>query len=280
MTEPRGRVLVVGDPDVLASLRQAPVLSGCSVEGCLGQAVALRRARQVDLDVVVTGRPTTVEEDLAFLEDLRQARPGLREIVLAARATPAEVIAALRARVFALFTEPCDPVELAVMVSSAVEAGAGQEDIQVVSARPDWIRLRVSCRRLTADRLVRFMDELRTDIDDDDRRALLAAFRELLLNAMEHGAAFAPDRVVDVSAVHTQRAIVFHFRDPGAGFHPDALEHAALGNPPDDPLRHMARREAMGLRPGGFGILIARRVADELIYNETGNEVLLVRHLS
>ena len=39
------------------------------------------------------------------------------------------------------------------------------------------------------------------------------------------------------------------------------------------------RRAEMGLRPGGFGMLIARQVADELVYNESGNEVLLIKHL-
>jgi anti-sigma regulatory factor (Ser/Thr protein kinase) len=36
----------------------------------------------------------------------------------------------------------------------------------------------------------------------------------------------------------------------------------------------------MGLRPGGFGMLIARHVADELVHNERSNEVLLIKHLS
>jgi anti-sigma regulatory factor (Ser/Thr protein kinase) len=33
------------------------------------------------------------------------------------------------------------------------------------------------------------------------------------------------------------------------------------------------------MRPGGFGMLIARQVADELVYNERGNELLLIKHL-
>ena len=41
----------------------------------------------------------------------------------------------------------------------------------------------------------------------------------------------------------------------------------------------MHRAEA-GLRPGGFGMLIARQVVDEVAYNERGNEVLLIKHLS
>jgi hypothetical protein len=35
----------------------------------------------------------------------------------------------------------------------------------------------------------------------------------------------------------------------------------------------------MGLRPGGFGILVARQVVDEMFYNERGNEVVLIKRL-
>jgi len=35
----------------------------------------------------------------------------------------------------------------------------------------------------------------------------------------------------------------------------------------------------MGMRPGGFGILLTRNIADDLLYNEKGNEVLLIKYL-
>lgn len=38
-------------------------------------------------------------------------------------------------------------------------------------------------------------------------------------------------------------------------------------------------REEQGLRPGGFGILLAEQLVDQLIYGEDGNEVLLVKYL-
>jgi len=73
-------------------------------------------------------------------------------------------------------------------------------------------------------------------------------------------------------------AIVYHFRDPGPGFRRDALPHAGFANPPEDPLRQVECRASQGLRPGGFGILIAAQLVDELTYNEAGNEVLLIKH--
>jgi anti-sigma regulatory factor (Ser/Thr protein kinase) len=40
----------------------------------------------------------------------------------------------------------------------------------------------------------------------------------------------------------------------------------------------MQERIDAGLRPGGFGMLIVRQIVDELVYNERGNEVLLIKH--
>ena len=59
----------------------------------------------------------------------------------------------------------------------------------------------------------------------------------------------------------------------------DAITHAAIANPPDDPAHHLEIRAEKGVRPGGFGILLTRNLVDELIYNEKGNEVLFIKYL-
>jgi DNA-binding NarL/FixJ family response regulator len=59
----------------------------------------------------------------------------------------------------------------------------------------------------------------------------------------------------------------------------DQIRHTALANPPEDPLRHAVYRETQGLRPGGYGVLLARELVDELIYDEKGNDVLLIKYL-
>jgi anti-sigma regulatory factor (Ser/Thr protein kinase) len=33
------------------------------------------------------------------------------------------------------------------------------------------------------------------------------------------------------------------------------------------------------MRPGGFGMLLVRQLVDEVMYSETGNEVVLIKHL-
>ena len=67
--------------------------------------------------------------------------------------------------------------------------------------------------------------------------------------------------------------------DHGPGFDFDQIPHAAVANPPDDPVHHIGVREEKGLRPGGYGVLMARKLVDEVIYSQNGSEVLLVNYL-
>jgi anti-sigma regulatory factor (Ser/Thr protein kinase) len=124
-----------------------------------------------------------------------------------------------------------------------------------------------------------FAKELSTHLPEDTRLDLMQALREVLLNAMEHGAAFNPEQVAEITAVRTARSLVFHVRDPGSGFRPESLTHAAIANPTDDPMAHIRLREEQGMRPGGYGLLLANGTVDELIYSAIGNEVLLIKYV-
>jgi anti-sigma regulatory factor (Ser/Thr protein kinase) len=33
------------------------------------------------------------------------------------------------------------------------------------------------------------------------------------------------------------------------------------------------------MRPGGFGVMLAQKLVDELIYSQDGNEVLLIKYI-
>ena len=271
------RVTLVGQDPVFEHLRDSPRLAGYEFEACEGGIQVLRALWQRDCGVLLTNPATPISEDLALATEARRIRPGVRVIVLAPAATPDDIIAAMRAHVFACFTTPLDSDDIADMIASAVETPEWRDGIEVVSGLRDWLTLRVSCRMITAERLVRFMTEYRTDLPEAERDALIMAFREMLLNAMEHGAGFDPEQVIEVTAARTERSIVYHLKDPGPGFDRARLDHAAVSNAPDDPVRHVRQRAAQGLRPGGFGMLITKQVVDELVYNERGNEVILIK---
>lgn len=80
-----------------------------------------------------------------------------------------------------------------------------------------------------------------------------------------------------IQSAHKDHRALIH--DPGDGFSRADLKHAAVSNAPDDPTAHMQIRMAENLRPGGFGLLITSQLVDEVIYNQSGNEVILIKHL-
>jgi anti-sigma regulatory factor (Ser/Thr protein kinase) len=248
----------------------------CRVTEIPNEADALRHLAQRAVDVVVISPGTSADEALHHAAEARRLQPGVRVVVLAPHLTPADLITALRTEVFSCFTVPGEPGELRAAIGQALAADGWTNGIHVESAVPHWIALRVACRRVTAERLTHFMNELAGDLPETERYQLITAFREVLLNAMEHGAGFDPDKVVDVHAVRTRRTIVYYFKDPGPGFNVHAPTMVASE---DDPLTHLEEREAVGKRAGGFGLLMASKLVDEVYFNERGNQVILVKHL-
>lgn len=273
------RVLLIGrDRELSKALEKGLEERNCTFQYAAGSADTLRQLRKAPYDVVITDPSTSIEEDLALLSEIRAIRPGVRVIVLTHNSTPEEVIAALKARVFLVKSAPFDADEIAEFAIQAGTAADSPLGIEVLSAHRDWVSLRVNCQMLTVERLVEYLTEFESGLAEGPREQLMMAFREILMNAIEHGAEFESGKVIDVVAVHTERAIVFYVRDPGGGFQLDDIPHAAVSNPPGEPTAHLELREARGMRPGGFGILATKGIVDELIYSEVGNEVLLIKH--
>ena len=274
------RVLIIGGFESLRlELMRRSAAHDYEVECCEDSVIALRRTRERAFDVAVTDPATSMAADVALAAAIRSRRPETKVIALARFVGPDDVIAALRANVFACFAAPFDTPEIADMVDTARSAQDWHDGIQVTSGLRNWLTLKLSPRLLTAERVVRFMTEMQSSLEDHERDQLIMAFREMLLNAMEHGAGLETEKTIEVTAARTARTIVYHFRDPGAGFDRTNIPHAAASTGPDDILASTLLRAELGLRAGGLGLLIAHAIVDEIAYNECGNEVLLIKHL-
>ena len=239
---------------------------------------ALALAKATHFDLIITSEKTSGRDDLELLRKLRLARPHTCLIILTDETAPSYVIDSMREHAFSYFSKPFSLDALAEMVHLATDGPCWDDGIEVLSGTREWIRLMVRCDRQTADRLIQFLHEI-ADLPEAESNAVATAFREILLNAMEHGGKFQPDQYVQISYVRARHMVLCRIKDPGEGFTLDEIQHAAVANPHDDPIRHAAYREARGMRPGGYGILLAQKLVDELIYNEDGNEVLLVKYL-
>lgn len=142
----------------------------------------------------------------------------------------------------------------------------------------------------TVDELVNPVEGV---LNEQDYYALKTALTEMLVNAIEHGnlgitfeekkmalesnsfrnllveklaKAEQYGREVVVTFSRNESSVTYVIRDQGLGFDPSKLPDL------DDP-------ESMWLE-NGRGIQISKALVDEVRYNQTGNEVTLVKYLS
>ncbi|MGE5734601.1 MAG: ATP-binding protein [Acidobacteriota bacterium] len=270
--------LVVGPDDEFA-VAVANILSDWNIERAPSNAAALAMVELHPFDLVLTGENTSGKADVELLRRIRLVRPHTRLIILTTESTPVDVVASMRERAFSYFSRPFAQATFAEMVRLAAEGPCWDDGIEVVTATPEWVQLIARCDKKTADRLVQFFHEI-SDLPESERDSVATAFREMLLNAIEYGGHFDPSQYVEISYVRARHLLMCRVKDPGEGFSLDEIHHAAIANPPDNPIHHQVLRDEKGLRPGGFGLLLSRSLVDELIHSEKGNEVILVKYLN
>ena len=240
---------------------------------------ALNSLRRRSYHLVIAEQHQAFGGGSELVAAIREAQPGVKVIVIGTDPSNAEVIEAIEQKAFSYFSRPFDPAAVRDMMHSAVTELCWDDGIRVLSAEPEFLTLKIRCNIPTADRLQHFFEELKNDLDPEERGHVAMAFREMLLNAIEHGGKLDPNEWVRVSRVRSRRSLVYHMEDPGAGFSRSGLEHAAVAHSDESPLDHLKVRTRAGMRVGGFGMLIAKELVDEVIYNQKGNEVILVKYL-
>jgi DNA-binding response OmpR family regulator len=113
-----------------------------------------------------------------------------------------------------------------------------------------------------------------TPLSHDQVVQLRQAVMEMAHNAIEWGNLHQSDRLVNITYLIFDDRLEIVVRDQGPGFDRGALPHAAVAG---DPFTHLDVREKLGLRAGGFGLLICQGMVDEMRYNDLGNEVTLLK---
>ena len=88
--------------------------------------------------------------------------------------------------------------------------------------------------------------------------------------------------IMFIRGIFSKLGRMFNHRDlPNAAIPQDrfikVLPNAAI---PDDPFTHPDVREKLGLRAGGFSLLICQGMVDEMLYNNQCNEVTLIKRFA
>jgi DNA-binding response OmpR family regulator len=273
------RILVVDDDAGILELLATALRDQGHVERASTAEEALDCLERVTYDVIVTDLRMPGMGGLELLRRVSEIRPDTRVIVMTGESGPDVVVESLRNHAFTYLLKPFTMNVLRDAVQQASGAVNGQDDIRILSAKPTWISLSLRCQMEIADRILNFLRAMDMDLCHEDQDHIATAFRELLINAIEHGGHSDPEKRVDLTYVRTGGAIVYYLHDPGEGFSFEQIPHAAISNKPDEPVAHTEIRDQLGIRPGGFGLLMTRNLVDELIYSEKGNEVMLVKYL-
>jgi DNA-binding NtrC family response regulator len=167
-----------------------------TIEDAYNSDQALDLLRRLPCDVVVAGQePNGSGDGRALLRRVRTLRPQAR-VILTGDLDPARALAAIRDRAYSYFHKPFPPGPVADMVQQALNASAWRDDLRVVSGRPDWCTLDIRSKLEAAERATQLVREMTADVPASAREDIASAFRELLINGIEHGAGSDPRKRV------------------------------------------------------------------------------------
>ena len=276
----RPRVLVVEDDRglnrVLVDMFRE---SGVDAEGVGDGVSAMRRVSAEKFHLVLLDIGLPKLNGLEVLKKIRELKSPPRVIVMTADDTPETVLNAVKDQAYRFVSKPAPPKTIVDIVNEVLATKRKEFPIEIVSSKPDWVELLVPCQLEVADRIQSFLVPLDANLPENVRDSVGQAFRELLMNAIEWGGGLDPKRKVRIACIHARRMLLYRIQDPGPGFRPENLPHAAISNDPTNPFGHANIRAEKNIRPGGFGLMMTQALVDELIYNEAHNEVVFVKYL-
>ena len=266
-------LIIDDDPSITALVAVQLRKHGCRPMATLSGRDGLERARSLRPDVILL---SMLLPDLDGFDVCRQIRSDPRTADL-----PIVMISSLDDSMFrrrgfrvganAHLLKPFSPADLFAAIANAQHWRAGLQGARVRAE----VQLELDSETRYLLEVNEFLDALcaSTPLGQDRAMRLRQAFLEIAQNAIEWGHAQLRDKPVTISFRAYDDRVEVKVCDEGPGYDPDNLPHAAR---PENPLGHLPVRERLGLRDGGFGLLIARGLVDELRIDGRGNLVTLV----
>jgi CheY-like chemotaxis protein/anti-sigma regulatory factor (Ser/Thr protein kinase) len=273
------KILVVEDDRATRHLLSTVLKgAGFSVATTPDGVAGLRQLKKTAFDLALLDIWMPRMNGLELLSHMRAEGLLTKAVVMTSDGTPETMLRAIREQAYQYLSKPVEPKRLLELVRDAL-AASPVPPIEVLSAKPDWVELLVPCEMGAAERIQSFMGRLDADLSAEVREKVGHVFHEMLFNAVEWGGRLDPNRKVRIAYLRANRMVMYRIADPGPGFKLQDLTHAAVNYSPEDVLEPSRVRKEKGLRPGGFGILMAKAMVDELLYNEAHNEVVFVKYL-
>jgi CheY-like chemotaxis protein len=189
---------------------------------------ALRAMQKKKFDLVLLDIWMPKMTGLGLLSRLHEEKHIPKIIVMTSDQTSDTLLTAMRGHVYQFLKKPLDAEILRITVDNALSSAPAALPIEVLSAQPHWVELLVPCEQSVVYRVQSFLSHLESGLPPDVVEKVGYAFRELLNNAIEWGGRLDPNLKVRISYIRTKKMLMYRLDDPGPGFDPQDLKHAAL----------------------------------------------------
>src|SRR5215813_5639576 len=228
-TAPRHRVLVADDDAAIRhGISKLLENVGFEVSEAADGIAALNAIQEKRYDLIFLDIWMPHLSGLEVLARIRTGANRPKVIVTTSDGTSETLLRAVKEQAYDYLSKPFPPREAVEAAQRALSANQ-EPTIEVLSACPHWVELLIPCTREAAERIQTFMTKLEADLPDTVRETIASSFRELLLNAVEWGGPFDPNRKVRIASIRSPRMLMFRIADPGPGFSFEGLSHAAVG---------------------------------------------------
>lgn len=148
-------------------------------------------------------------------------------------------------------------------------------DLSIHQGFQDWIELTAPSHERVLSQLEALLDGLgERGVRGPELAMLKLAIREICANAIEWGNRKDESRTIRVSYCVFESKIVFKIEDEGQGFNP-----GQVFDPSTDHMSGVLKRLEENKRFGGYGLLMVRKIMDEVLYSNRGNTVLMSKYL-
>jgi DNA-binding response OmpR family regulator len=268
-------VLIVDDErdtnDILASLVQARDFEPIQLFEGAQVAAAVREHTP---DVILLDLMLPDADGFAICDQLKRNREtNLIPIIMVTALHDAKHRAAgVRVGANGYLTKPFTPEQLFEVIDGAMAWRHEHENRGTTGEINFDIRSEATYLQQANDMLADLFAH--TSLTDRQLKDLKQAVMEMGGNAIEWGHRKNAELVLQITYRIDPEAVTLIIRDQGPGFNPTKLPHAASD---EDPIGHLDVRNELGIREGGFGIMLARGLVDEFRYNDKGNEVTLIK---
>ncbi len=273
---PSRRIIIVEAPgDERSTWESALRAARWAVTCCASAGEAVEQLERAAPEVLVAEIELRPAGGLELLRLVKARWPRTRVICTAREHELAHVLECLRGGAADYLRQPFEPHTLVGAADEAILATPDDEAIAIEMGEMGWIELHMPSSERSMKRLDKFFRLLyEPQVSRDALEEISLCFMEVVKNAIEWGHRFDISKRILVSHMLFQDEIVFKVVDTGTGF-----DIGAMLEEPEDLIAMETEREEAGKRAGGLGITMVKGLMDSVIYNKTGNMIVMSKKI-